>query len=107
MSIDVKTGRPRLANITGGLSGPAIKPIAVRMVWECYKSVSIPIIGMGGIINFEDALEFMFAGARAVAVGTGNFINPKSTIAVLNGIKSYMSASGIKSLNEIVGALKC
>lgn len=107
MSIDIKTGRPKLANITGGLSGPAIKPIAVRMVWECYKSVSIPIIGMGGIMNSEDALEFMLAGATAVAVGTGNFINPQSTILVLNGIKSHMSANGIKSLNEIIGTVKC
>lgn len=107
MSIDIKTGRPRLANITGGLSGPAIKPVAVRMVWECYKTVRIPIIGMGGIISAEDAVEFLLAGASAVAVGTGNFINPKATMDVLEGIKAYMSVNNIRSLSELTGAVKC
>lgn len=106
MAIDIKKRRPKLANITGGLSGPAIKPVAVRMVWECYKRVKIPIIGMGGIISAEDALEFILAGASAVAVGTGNFINPEVTMEVVDGIKSFMSKEGIKSIKEIIGALK-
>ena len=107
MSIDVRSGKPRLANVTGGLSGPAIKPIAVRMVWECYKTVGIPIIGMGGIISAEDAIEFMLAGASAVAVGTGNFINPKATMDILEGIKAYMSVRGIKSPEELTGDVQC
>lgn len=107
MAIDIKSRRPRLANITGGLSGPAIRPVAVRMVWECYKTVRIPIIGMGGIISAEDAIEFFLAGASAVAVGTGNFINPKATMDILKGVRSYMSGKGIKSLRELTGAVQC
>ena len=107
MSIDIRSGKPRLANITGGLSGPAIKPIAVRMVWECYKTVGIPIIGMGGIISAEDAIEFMLAGASAVAVGTGNFINPKATMDILEGIKAYMSVKDVKSPGELTGEVQC
>lgn len=107
MSIDLKTKKPRLANITGGLSGPAIKPVAVRMVWECYKAVNIPIIGMGGIISADDAVEFMLAGASAIAIGTGNFVNPKATMDVLRGIKTYMSVNGIVSLKELVGGIVC
>lgn len=103
ISIDIRTGRPRLANITGGLSGPAIRPIAVRMVWDCFKAVSIPIIGMGGIISANDAIEFMLAGASAVAVGTGNFINPMATTEIITGIQSYLSREGIMSVHEIVG----
>lgn len=107
MSIDIRTRRPHLANITGGLSGPAIKPIALRMVWECYNAVSIPIIGMGGIITAEDALEFILAGARAVAIGTGNFINPRATMDVLEGIRAFMANEGIHDLKDLIGALKC
>lgn len=107
MSIDIRTRRPRLATITGGLSGPAIKPIALRMVWECYNTVQIPIIGIGGILTAEDAIEFILAGARAIAIGTGNFINPEATMDVLDGIKSFMSEEGIKDINELVGALRC
>jgi dihydroorotate dehydrogenase (NAD+) catalytic subunit len=107
LAIDIKTRKPKLANITGGLSGPAIKPIAVRMVWECYKSINIPIIGMGGIITPEDAIEFILAGASAVAVGTGNFINPRVTMNIIEGIKNYMSNEGINSLKELRGALRC
>ncbi len=107
MSIDIHTGKPRIANITGGLSGPAIRPVAVRMVWECRKTVKIPIIGMGGIMSAEDALEFILAGANAVAVGTGNFINPATTINVLKGIKSFMSEKDIKSIKELTGSVKC
>jgi dihydroorotate dehydrogenase (NAD+) catalytic subunit len=107
MCIDIKTRRPRLANITGGLSGPAVKPVAVRMVWQCYNAVSIPIIGMGGILSADDAIEFILAGASGVAVGTGNFINPGTTMDVLQGIQSYMSDRNIKSINELVGAVNC
>ncbi len=107
MSINVKTRQPRLANITGGLSGPAIRPVAVRMVWECYKTVSIPIIGMGGILSSDDALEFILAGASAVAVGTGNFLNPTTTTTIIDGIKDYMAQTGIDSMSALTGALKC
>jgi dihydroorotate dehydrogenase (NAD+) catalytic subunit len=105
MAIDIETRKPRLANITGGLSGPAIKPVAVRMVWECYNSVKIPIIGMGGIMNASDAIEFMLAGATAVAVGTANFVNPKSTIEVINGIEQYLRRKEITDVKEIIGNL--
>ncbi|MBI4848417.1 MAG: dihydroorotate dehydrogenase [Nitrospirae bacterium] len=107
MSINIKTRRSRLANITGGLSGPAIRPVAVRMVWECFKTVKVPIIGMGGIISAEDAIEFILAGASAVAVGTANFVNPIATLDILEGIKSFMSGNNIKSLKELTGTVKC
>jgi dihydroorotate dehydrogenase (NAD+) catalytic subunit len=107
MSIDIRTRRPRLANITGGLSGPAVRPVAVRMVWECYRKVNIPIIGMGGIMTGDDAVEFMLAGASAVAVGTGNFINPETTLNVIEGIKEYMKANDIYSPSELTGAVEC
>jgi dihydroorotate dehydrogenase (NAD+) catalytic subunit len=93
MAIDVRTGRPRLANCTGGLSGPAIRPVAVRMVWQVAKAVSLPIIGMGGIVNAEDALEFILAGASAVAVGTANFMNPRAALDVLDGIEAFLAES--------------
>ncbi len=107
MVIDIKSRKPRLANTTGGLSGPAIRPVAVRMVWECYRAVSIPVIGMGGIVSAEDAVEFMLAGAAAVAVGTGNFIRPGITIDVIEGIRSYMKSSCIRSMRELTGAAQC
>lgn len=107
MAIDIKTGRPRLANIVGGLSGPAIRPIAVRMVWECHKAVNIPVIGMGGILTSDDALEFIRAGASAVAVGTGNFINPCITTSIIDGIKKFMKENGIPSLKAIRGSVQC
>jgi dihydroorotate dehydrogenase (NAD+) catalytic subunit len=107
MAIDIKTRRPKLANIVGGLSGPAVKPVAVRMVWQCYKAVQIPIIGMGGIVSPEDAIEFILAGASAVAVGTGNFIRPDITINIINGIRSFMETEGIKSINDLKGAVQC
>jgi dihydroorotate dehydrogenase (NAD+) catalytic subunit len=103
MSIDIKTRKPKLANITGGLSGPAIKPIALRMVWECYKAIRIPIIGMGGIMSSDDALEFIFAGASAIAIGTANFVNPRVTMDIIEGIKSYMTDENIKSINSLIG----
>jgi dihydroorotate dehydrogenase (NAD+) catalytic subunit len=103
MAIDVRCRKPRLANGTGGLSGPAIRPVAVRMVWQAARSVSLPIIGMGGIVTGEDAVEFMLAGASAVAVGTANFINPRATLDVLNGIESFMREQKIRNLREIIG----
>lgn len=106
MAIDINTQRPKLANVTGGLSGPAIRPVAVRMVWECHKKVNIPVIGMGGIMSAEDAIEFMLAGATAVAVGTANFVNPRAALDILEGIKSFMSARGIRSPGELTGAVK-
>ncbi len=106
MAIDAETRAPVLANITGGLSGPAIKPIALRMVWEVYHTVKIPIIGMGGISNSIDAVEFMLAGASAVAVGTANFINPMAAPDVVEGIAAYMKAHGIDNASELTGALR-
>ena len=105
MAIDIETWKPRLANITGGLSGPAIKPIAVRMVWEASKAVTIPIIGIGGIIDYRDAVEFMLAGATAIEVGTGNFMNPRATVTILEGIVEYMNEKGIRTVRDIIGGL--
>lgn len=104
MSIDVKTRRPVLGNIVGGLSGPAVRPVAVRTVWQVYREVKLPIIGMGGIMTAEDALEFILAGAAAVAVGTANFVNPRATMDVLEGIEKYMAEHGIQNISELVGA---
>jgi dihydroorotate dehydrogenase (NAD+) catalytic subunit len=105
MAIDIETRKPRLANITGGLSGPAIKPVAIRMVWESYNAVKIPIIGMGGIMNANDAIEFMLAGATAVAVGTAHFVNPGVTIEIIEGIEQYMKRKELNDVKEIVGGL--
>jgi len=105
MAIDIKTRRPRLANITGGLSGPAVKPIAVRMVYEVYRSLKIPIIGMGGIMNAGDAIEFLIAGASAVAVGTANFVNPRATTEIVDGIIDYMEKEGIGDIGSITGTV--
>lgn len=106
MSIDVETRKPKLGNITGGLSGPAIRPIAVRMVWETFQKVDLPLIGMGGITNAEDALEFILAGASAVAIGTANFVDPKTALKVIEGIKQYMQAKGIKNFKDLIGWLE-
>ncbi|MEW6001640.1 MAG: dihydroorotate dehydrogenase [Nitrospirota bacterium] len=107
MAVDIKTRRPKLGKFTGGLSGPAIKPIALRMVWEVYKTVRIPVIGMGGIMNANDAIEFMLVGARAIAVGTANFINPLATIDILEGIETFMRENKITDIKELIGGLKC
>lgn len=107
MAIDVKTRKPKIANIIGGLSGPAIKPIAVRMIYEAYGAVKIPIIGMGGIMNSEDAVEFMLAGATAVAIGTANFVNPMSTLAIIRGMESFMKENGITDFKKLTGGLRC
>jgi len=106
MAIDVDTRRPKLANIFGGLSGPAIRPVAVRMVYQAAKAVKIPLIGMGGIMDYRDALEFLIAGASAVQVGTANFVNPRASIEVLEGLRNYCTEHGIQNLREIVGSLK-
>lgn len=105
MAIDAKTRRPQLANLTGGLSGPAIKPIALRMVWQVYNAVKIPIVGMGGIMTGEDAVEFFIAGASAVAVGTANFVNPRASLDVADEIREYLEERGVDSVKELVGSL--
>ncbi len=105
MAIDIKTRRPRLANITGGLSGPAVKPIAVRMVYEVFRAVKVPIIGMGGIMSGDDAVECLLAGASAVAVGTVNFVDPGATTAILDGIIDYMEKEGIGDIGSITGTV--
>ena len=106
MSIDIDTKKPKLGNITGGLSGPAIKPIALYMVREVARTVKLPIIGMGGIMNTEDALEFIIAGASAVAIGTANFINPKACVDILAGIEKYMKENKIKNIKFLRESLK-
>ncbi len=106
MSIDLKTRTPHLKNITGGLSGPAIKPVALRMVWQVAEKVSIPVIGMGGIMTAEDALEFMVAGARAVQVGTANFVNPRATMEIINGMNHFLKHNKLRSITDVVGTLK-
>lgn len=106
MAIDIEARRPKLANITGGLSGPAIKPVALRMVWEVYRAIKIPIIGMGGIMNAGDALEFILAGATAVAVGTAHFINPMATIDIIEGIDAFMRVNKISHIKELIGGLR-
>jgi dihydroorotate dehydrogenase (NAD+) catalytic subunit len=105
MAIDVRCRKPRLANCTGGLSGPAIRPVAVRMVWQTACSVSLPIIGMGGIATAEDALEFILAGASAVAVGTANFVNPRATLDVIDGISSILKEQGVAELKGLIGTV--
>ena len=106
MKIDVKSRRFSLANRTGGLSGPAVHPVAVRMVYEAAHAVDIPIIGMGGVMNAEDALEMMLAGATAVAVGTANFANPTATVDIINDIRQFMVAEGVQDINEMIGAVE-
>ena len=105
MAIDVHTRRPRLTNIVGGLSGPAIRPIAVRMVYECRRAVKIPIVGMGGIATADDVLEFMIAGANAVQVGTMNFVDPFIWTKLMDGIRAYMTTHAITRLQDIVGTV--
>jgi dihydroorotate dehydrogenase (NAD+) catalytic subunit len=106
MAIDVRTRRPRLANCSGGLSGPAIRPVAVRMVWQTARAVSLPIIGMGGIMTADDALELILAGASAVAVGTANFVNPRATTDIAEGIERFLKREGIGSVRELVGQVR-
>jgi len=105
MAIDLEERTPKLGNVSGGLSGPAIKPVALHMVYQVVKSVSIPVIGVGGIMDFRDALEFMVVGARAVQVGTASFVNPRATIDIVEGMKGYCSEHGIGRIEEIIGTL--
>ena len=105
MVIDIETQRPKLANITGGLSGPAIRPVALRMAWQAVQAVNIPVIGVGGIMTAEDALEFLIAGAVAVQVGTANFINPRATINIIEGIEAFLEERSIAVIGDIIGTL--
>lgn len=107
MAIDVKRRRPVLARVVGGFSGPAVKPVALRMVWQCSKAVSVPILGMGGVTTGTDAVEFMLAGSTAVAVGTANFMNPQATVDVIDGIIDYCEEQGVNDVNDLIGALEC
>ena len=106
MKIDIDKRKPVLANNTGGLSGPAIKPVAVRMVYQVAQAVNIPVLGMGGIVNGDDAIEFMLAGANAVSIGAGNFINPTTSLETIAGIENYMKRHNIQDINEIVGKVQ-
>lgn len=106
MAIDINKRRPVLANVMGGLSGPAVKPIAVRMVYQVYRAVKIPIIGMGGITTFEDVVEFMLAGADAVAIGAGNFLDPYLPLKIIEGLEGWLLKEGIKDVGEITGQCK-
>lgn len=106
MEIDINTRKPTLGNITGGLSGPCIKPVALRMVWQVANAVKVPIIGMGGIASANDAIEFILAGASAVAVGTANFTDPAITMKICDGINDYLKANGIDNVSDLVGKLE-
>ncbi|MBC2716138.1 MAG: dihydroorotate dehydrogenase [Desulfobacteraceae bacterium] len=106
MMIDIAKRRPVLANITGGLSGPAIKPVALRMVWQVAREVKIPVIGIGGIMNAEDAIAFLIAGATAVQVGTANFVNPRATIDIIEGIDSFMAKENLDQVGDLIGSIR-
>jgi len=105
MAVDVNTRRPRLSNITGGLSGPCLKPISLKMVWDIVRTLNIPTVGIGGIFTAQDALEYLIVGAKAVQIGTANFINPKVSVEVLEGIKSYLKDNEFKNINDVIGSL--
>jgi dihydroorotate dehydrogenase (NAD+) catalytic subunit len=106
MVIDIRRRTPVLANRIGGLSGPAVRPVAVRMVWETCKAVKIPVIGLGGIMNASDALEFLIAGAKAIAVGTANFVNPFATVQIIEGIEKFLIEERISDINELIGSIQ-
>ncbi|MDO8964836.1 MAG: dihydroorotate dehydrogenase [Coriobacteriia bacterium] len=106
MAIDAESRRPKLARVVGGLSGPAVKPVALRMVWQVSRAVDVPVIGMGGIMTAEDAVEFMLAGATAVAVGTANFVDPTATMRVVDGITEYCVRHGVARVRDLIGALE-
>ena len=106
MAIDIERRRPMLSISTGGLSGPAVKPVALRMVWQVAKAVKIPVVGLGGICTAEDAIEFLMAGATAIEIGTANFLDPAVTIKVRDGINDWLDRHGCSSVNEIIGALE-
>jgi dihydroorotate dehydrogenase (NAD+) catalytic subunit len=106
MAVNVYTRKPKLSHITGGLSGPAIRPLALAKVFEIVQNVDIPVIGIGGITNFEDALEFLIVGAKAIQVGTHNFVDPSSPVKIINGIEDYLKKQNLKDVNEIIGSLQ-
>ena len=106
MAIDAERRRPKLSTITGGLSGPCVKPVALRMVWQTYKAVKIPIIGLGGISGWKDAVEFMLAGATAIQIGTYNFVDPTVSLKVIDGLEDYLNRHGFGSAKELIGALE-
>ena len=106
MAVDIETRRPKLANITGGLSGPAIRPVAVRMVWQVARAARVPVIGIGGILTADDALEFLIAGASAVQVGTANFINPRAALDIAAGIEAYLVRHAVADVRSIIGSLQ-
>ncbi|MFV0472517.1 MAG: dihydroorotate dehydrogenase [Paludibacteraceae bacterium] len=107
MAINSKTRKPLLSTITGGLSGPAVKPVALRMVWQVAHAVKIPVVGLGGIMNATDAVEFLLAGASAIQIGTANFIDPAVSVKIVDGINNYLDNNGFLSVNDIIGALEC
>ncbi|MBQ9068003.1 MAG: dihydroorotate dehydrogenase [Eggerthellaceae bacterium] len=107
MAIDARTRKPQLARVVGGLSGPAVKPVALRMVWQVHQAVSVPVLGMGGISTGIDAAEFMLAGATAVAVGTASFSNPRAAAEVVEGLRAYCKEQGVSDVNDLIGALQC
>ena len=106
IAIDADLRRPILSTITGGLSGPAIKPVALRMVWQVHKAVNVPVIGLGGIMNATDAIEFLLAGASAIQVGTANFLDPTVSVKIVDGITAYMQKHGVNDVNELIGGLR-
>ena len=106
MAIDAEKRRPILSTVTGGMSGAAVKPIALRMVWQVAKAVNIPVVGLGGIMNWKDAVEFLLAGATAIQIGTANFIDPVITVKVAEGINDYLDRHGYSSVSDIIGALE-
>jgi dihydroorotate dehydrogenase (NAD+) catalytic subunit len=106
MAIDAEKRKPILSTVTGGMSGAAVKPIALRMVWQVAKAVKIPVVGLGGIMNWKDAVEFLLAGATAIQIGTANFIEPAITVKVADGINDYLERHGYSSVREIIGALE-
>jgi dihydroorotate dehydrogenase (NAD+) catalytic subunit len=106
MAVDIKTRRPLLGNATGGLSGPAIKPIALKMVWDVYNAVKIPVIGIGGIMTAKDAVEFILCGASAVQVGTALFVNPKAPLGIIEGMEDYLKSNGLKEIKSLIGVLQ-
>ena len=106
MAINAEKRRPVLSTVTGGMSGAAVKPIALRMVWQVAKAVNIPVVGLGGIMNWEDAVEFLLAGASAIEIGTANFIDPAITVKVAQGINDYLDRHGFSSVRDIIGALE-
>ncbi|MDE6248225.1 MAG: dihydroorotate dehydrogenase, partial [Paramuribaculum sp.] len=105
MAIDVEKQRPCLSTITGGLSGPAVRPVAVRMVWQTAKAVNIPVVGLGGIMNGRDALEFILAGATAIEVGTANFVNPRVTMEIIDYMTDYCARHGVSDIRDLIGAI--